>query len=253
MRDTVTWLIIFVACGVVGILGYRYYRATEQIALLTEKTAELTAQLEGVTEVHKLTESKHAKKVRQAEESVASLTRNREQLAAEVQELQKDLAKIRRDRDALKSQVAALQNETQKLDGSLRALQGEKEKSDRQLAQREKEFESVQRTLREREAKQKEMEKARVADQEALRTWQGTGQRLLEEQKRLQAELRAREEDLKRLSLLQAERAAEVHELSEALKQREDSIALLRRRLQELEGGRRSGAASSPSGSSTGR
>jgi len=37
------WAMLLVACAVVGILGYRYYRASEQIALLTERTGQLSA------------------------------------------------------------------------------------------------------------------------------------------------------------------------------------------------------------------
>ncbi len=57
----------------------------------------------------------------------------------------------------------------------------------------------------------------------------------MEEQKKLQAELRAREEELKRVNLLQAEGAAEVHELTQALKEREGQIAALRRQVRDLE------------------
>jgi len=229
MRDTVTWLIILVACAVVGILGYRYYKATQELALLTEKATRLTAEVEGVTEVSKLTEAKQVKEARKAAETIAGLTQSRDKLTGEVQGLQKELAKTRQEREALKTQVGALQTESKKLEGNLRALQGEKEKLDRRI-------EAVERTVKEREVKLQELEKARKADQEALRTWQGTGQRLLEEQKKLQAELRVSEEELKRASVLQAERAAEVHELTVVLKQREERIAALQKRIQELGG-----------------
>ena len=84
MRDSVMWVMLLVACAVVGILGYRYYRASEQIALLTERTGQLSAELEGVGEVHKLTEAKSAKEVRQAEGDITKLTRTKEKLRAEV-------------------------------------------------------------------------------------------------------------------------------------------------------------------------
>jgi chromosome segregation ATPase len=74
-------------------VGYRYYQASEQIALLSERTSQLSAELEGVAEVHKLTEAKSAKEVRQAEGDVAKLTGTKEKLRAEVRGLRKKVAK----------------------------------------------------------------------------------------------------------------------------------------------------------------
>ncbi|MEE9172168.1 MAG: hypothetical protein V3U41_04595 [candidate division NC10 bacterium] len=233
MRDAVTWVMLFVACAVVGVLGYRYYKATQQIALLTEKTSRLTAEIEGVTEVHKLTEAKSATKLRQT-------VTGRDKLKADMRGLKKELAKARKERDALKKQFGALKSDAKKMAATLKAVQGdkkkltgeiqtmqaEKEQLDRRVARREKEFATLQRTLQ-------GMEKARRADQEALRAWQGTARRLLEEQKRLQAELQIREEEFQQATLLEAERAAEVHKLTETLEEREKRIAALRKQLQE--------------------
>jgi cell division protein FtsB len=72
-------------------LGYRYYQASEQIALLSERTSQLSAELEGVAEVHKLTEAKSAKEVRQAEGDIAKLTGTKEKLRAEVRGLSSGL------------------------------------------------------------------------------------------------------------------------------------------------------------------
>ncbi|MEE8510644.1 MAG: hypothetical protein V3S57_06370 [candidate division NC10 bacterium] len=248
MRDSMAWVMLLVACAVVGILGFRYYKATQQIALLTETTSQLAAELEGVTEVHKMAEAKSAKEVRRAEQITTKLAKSRDKVKAEVRSLKKELAKARQERDGLKAKVTTLKSDSEKLKGDVRALrvnkkklegkvqamQVDKEELDHRLVQREKEVAALQRTMREREAKLQQMEKARRADQESLQAWQGTTKRLVEERKKLQAKLRVVGEDLEQATLLQVERAAEVHELAEALKQREEHITTLRRRLAEL-------------------
>lgn len=226
MRDAVTWIMLLVACAVVGILGYRYYNAIQQIALLTEKTARLTAELEGATEVHKLAEAK-------SETQLQKTVKSRDKLQAEAEALQKELDTTKKDRDGLKKQVATLQSDTKKLESSVRALQQDNEELKKQILAVTTEREKREKELADVTQKLQGLTKARQADQEALRTWQGTAQRLVEEQKKLQAELRDREEELKQSSLLEAERAAEVHRLTAALEERERRITALRKQLQE--------------------
>ncbi len=207
MRDTVTWGIIVVACTSVAILGYRYYTASQEIALLTEKTKRLSAELEGVTEVHQLTETKAQAKERQAKETIVNLTRDREKLKAEVQGLQTELAKTKRDGEKLQEAFAATKRDVQRLENNLKGLQEEKGKLEAQM-----------KTLK--------------SERDAL---QGLAQRLTEEQKKLRAELQVWERELRQATLLQAERSAEIHQLTETLRQREESITLLKRRVAELE------------------
>ena len=249
MRDALTWGMLVVACGVVGILGYRYYEATEQISLLTQRTSRLTAELEGVTEVHKLTEAKSAEKAQEAEGTIVALRTVHDKLKTEVQSLRKALVKAGEEKDALASRlgtvesaskklqvnVQSLETEKKQLQAKINALQADVERRQAEIERRGRALEEQKQVLRQREGELQEIKKALQADQEALRLWQETAQRLVDEQKKLKAQLDAREEDLKQATLLQAERAAEVHQLTETLKQREERIAILRKRLAELE------------------
>ncbi len=249
MRDSVMWIMLLVACAVVGILGYRYYQASEQIALLTERTGQLSAELEGVGEVHKLTEAKSAKEVRQAEGDIAKLTRTKDKLRAEVRGLRKKVAKAGEEKDTLKTRLASAKSASQKLQASLEALQAEREKllsevtalqtdvkrRQGEVERRGRVLQEQREVLQQRERELLRMKKAIQVDQEALRLWQETAQRLVEEQKGLKAQLEARKDELRQATLLQAERAAEVHQLTETLKDQEERIAVLRRRLAELE------------------
>lgn len=245
MRDAVTWVMLFVACLVVGILGYRYYQATQQIALLTRKAGQLTAEIEGVAEVHQLTEAKSAQEVQKAEGTIAKLTQTQDKLKAEAGNLRKELSKAGEERDQLKTQLAAAQNTSRKLQVNLQALEADKEQLQGEAKRLQAEIERRGRLLQQERdllaGREKELHgitKAREADQEALRLWQETAQRLVEEQKKLKAQLDAREEELMQATLQQAERAAEIHLLTQTLKEREEHIAALRRRLAELEGRR---------------
>jgi len=159
--------------------------------------------------------------------------------------LRKELSRAGEERDGLKTQLATAQSASQKLQVNLQALQAEKEQLQGEMQGLQAEIERRGRVLQqerdvlaERENELQGVKAAREADQDALRLWQESAQRLVEEQKKLQAQLEAREEEFRRATLLQAERAAEIHLLTKTLMEREEHIVMLRRRLAELEGRR---------------
>lgn len=267
MRDGATWTILLVAALVVALLGYRYYRASTELVELRQERARLQAEVEGVSAVQQLTESKAESEKARADRTIRNLRRERAKLRRQVSKLKNGLAEADRVAKDLDKRLALLKRESEaqveKLKINITALEKDKVSLVSQLedvqenlrraaarrdeleergAEQAKEIARLKQGLRAREAELAAMVQTRqVAEDQSLR-WQDAARTLRMEVEQLKNTVAERERALKAVraeldqqELRLAERAAEVHQFATSLSQKDQTISELRREIRSLQ------------------
>lgn len=267
MRDGATWTILLVAALVVALLGYRYYRASTELVELRQERARLQAEVEGVSAVQQLTESKAESEKARAGRTIRNLRRERAKLRRQVSKLKNGLAEADRVAKDLDKRLALLKRESEaqveKLKINITALEKDKVSLVSQLedvqenlrraaarrdeleergAEQAKEIARLKQGLRAREAELAAMVQTRqVAEDQSLR-WQDAARTLRMEVEQLKNTVAERERALKAVraeldqqELRLAERAAEVHQFATSLSQKDQTISELRREIRSLQ------------------